>query len=90
MKLITHLAKGKLERRRGRGSRLAKRPRSGLALTPWNDQTLKAGGWGCSSPGRLPRGERPRRAAGGASKKNGKRVLVTRFVVITRYWQFKG
>ena len=42
------------------------RPRNGLALTPRNDPN--APGWwlGCFSPSRLPRGERPRRAAGGA------------------------
>ena len=34
------------------------------ALTPRNDPTLRAGGWGCFSPSRLPRGERPRRAVG--------------------------
>ena len=47
--------------RSGWGSRLAQRPRSGLALTPRNDPN--APGWwlGCSSPSRLPRGERPRR-----------------------------
>ena len=48
------------------GSRLAQRPRSSLALTPRNDPN--APGWwlGCSSPSRLPRGERPGEAAGGA------------------------
>ena len=46
--------------RSGWGSRLAQRPRSGLALTPRNDPNASgAGGWGCSSPSRLPRGERP-------------------------------
>ena len=53
--------------RSGWGSRLAqRRPRSGLALTPRNDPNARAGGWGCFSPSRLPRGERPPEAAGGA------------------------
>ena len=47
----------------GQGSRS---DRAAAALTPRNDPN--APGWwlGCSSPSRLPRGERPRRAAGGA------------------------
>ena len=67
--------------RSGWGSRLAQRPRSGLALTPRNDPN--APGWwlGCSSPSRLPRGERPRRAAGERS---------SALIFASEVWGFRG
>ena len=40
--------------RSGWGSRLAQRPRSGLALTPRNDPNAQGWWLGCSSPSRLP------------------------------------
>lgn len=45
-----------VERRHGRSAPLTLRVLN----------TLTAGGWGCFSPSRLPRGEQPQRAAGGA------------------------
>ena len=66
--------------RSGWGSRLAQRPRSGLALTPRNDPN--APGWwlGVLFPSRLPRGERP----------GGPPEALLPLIFASEVWGFRG
>lgn len=59
-KIETERGQGDVEYRRPERARICRES----PLMPRSAPMLRAGGWGCSSPDRLPRGEQSRRAVG--------------------------